>query len=89
MVAILARVAPCWVECVQMSEPKPTRNLITLHQAMERAHFSRTGLYKLLAQGKIRAFKEGTRTLFDGDSIDEYLANLPPFKSRAGTNPHR
>jgi|1186.fasta_scaffold520048_2 hypothetical protein len=71
-----------------MSDAK-TRTLIPLKEAMEKGPFSRTGLYRLLALGKIRAFKEGSRTLFDADSIDAYLGSLPEFKSRAGTYPHR
>jgi excisionase family DNA binding protein len=44
---------------------------------------SKSTVYRLLAQGKLRAIKRGASTLILLESIDEYEASLPHFESRA------
>jgi excisionase family DNA binding protein len=39
---------------------------------------SRSTVYRLLRAGKLRAIKRGTTTLVLTESIDEYMASLPP-----------
>ena len=39
--------------------------------------FSRSELYRLLADGKLRAVKSGSRTLILMESVRQYLASLP------------
>ncbi len=45
--------------------------------------FGKTKAYELIAQDRIRAYKMGSKTLIDLDSIDEYHASLPRLESRA------
>jgi excisionase family DNA binding protein len=58
------------------------RNLIPIKTALERGHFKRTKAYRLIAEGKIIAYRDGQRTLVDADSLDAYQASLP----RVGPN---
>jgi hypothetical protein len=44
---------------------------------------SRSGLYRELAAGKVRAVKSGSRTLVLVDSLREHVAGLPEAKFRA------
>ena len=46
--------------------------------AMHMLNISRTELYRLLGAGRIRAVKQGVRTLVLTDSIRAHLAALPP-----------
>jgi excisionase family DNA binding protein len=39
---------------------------------------SRSGLYRLAAEGRIRMVKIGARTLVDAASVRAFLATLPP-----------
>jgi excisionase family DNA binding protein len=39
---------------------------------------SRSTVYRLLRAGKLRAVKRGAATLVLTESIDEYMASLPP-----------
>ena len=39
---------------------------------------SRSGLYRLAAEGRIRLVKIGARTLVDAASVRAFLATLPP-----------
>ncbi len=43
----------------------------------------------LLAQGKIRAVRDGKRRLLVTESLDEYLAALPPADDVKPTHPKR
>ena len=49
----------------------------------------KTRRYALLNQGLIRAKKHGRSTMFDLDSIDEYIEGLPDYNdpSRAAVRP--
>ena len=42
---------------------------------------SRSGLYRLAAEGRIRMVKIASRTMVDAASVREFLATLPEFKS--------
>jgi hypothetical protein len=41
---------------------------------------SRSGLYRLAAEGRIRMVKMGARTLVDAASVRVFLATLPPVQ---------
>ncbi|GAA5058250.1 hypothetical protein GCM10023208_24550 [Erythrobacter westpacificensis] len=45
--------------------------------------FKKTIAYKLLGEGKLRAKKLGSRTIWDAQSREEYLASLPDFDQAA------
>lgn len=71
-----------------MAKHRKMRNLLTVEQALRQGKFKRTKCYRLIGEGRIIAFKEGGRTLIDGDSITAYHASLPrirPNKDKAGS----
>jgi excisionase family DNA binding protein len=43
---------------------------------------SRSGLYRLAGEGRIRMVKIGSRTLVDAASVRAFLATLPPAQIR-------
>jgi hypothetical protein len=63
----------------------------TIPAAQQLTGNSRSGIYRLLAMGKLRAVKRGTRTLILWDSLGAYLTSLPaavfgnPSKPQAQT----
>jgi excisionase family DNA binding protein len=67
-----------------MTDPTPrplTRSIKGTMQAT--GYQSRSYIYDLLKAEKLKAIKDGRRTLILEDSIQKYLASLPPFKSKA------
>lgn len=62
------------------------RNLITTKQALERGLFKSSKLYLLINDGTIIAYKNGSRTMIDADSLDRYETSLPRVmpKKKAG-----
>ena len=46
------------------------------------ANLGRTTLYKDIAEGRLRAVKNGRRTVILRDDAMAFLAALPPFQSR-------
>lgn len=44
---------------------------------------SRSELYRMLADGRIRAVKHGVRTLIPVDSLKAHIARLPPAHIRS------
>ncbi|MGJ4904616.1 excisionase family DNA-binding protein [Bradyrhizobium sp. HKCCYLS2058] len=59
------------------------RRLVEFKEGCRYGKFGKTKAYELIAQGRIRAYKMGGKTLIDLDSIDEYHAVLPRVESRA------
>lgn len=51
----------------------------SLRQLCDRYPVARTRAYLLLKEGKLRAKKFGSRTIWDLDSADELFASLPDF----------
>jgi excisionase family DNA binding protein len=43
---------------------------------------SRSALYRLAADGRVRMVKMGARTLVDAESVRAFLATLPPVEVR-------
>jgi len=58
-------------------EPYAVRIPTASHLLGDKAH---SIIYELLGLGKLRAIKDGTKTLITLDSIREYQASLPPAK---------
>jgi excisionase family DNA binding protein len=57
--------------------------------ACARWGLSRSGIYRLAAEGHIRLVKLGGSTLVDCDSVREFMASLPAasVRARRATNP--
>ena len=47
-------------------------------ETADRLNSSKSTIYRLLAAGELLAIKQGTATLILPDSIDRYVARLPP-----------
>jgi len=56
--------------------------MIPLPRAPQVFGLSRSGLYRLAAEGRIRLVKLGCRTLVDAASVRRFLAELPPMQPR-------
>ena len=54
----------------------------TVPDACKAAGLGRTTLYELIAAGRLRAMKAGTRTLIEADSLRSYLASLPTLPTK-------
>jgi excisionase family DNA binding protein len=50
---------------------------ISIAGAVERYGIGKTVIYELIAEGKISAFKLGTKTLIITDEMDAYISGLP------------
>jgi hypothetical protein len=61
----------------------PTRRLAPPKLACAHGGFSRTKLYELIAEGRVRAYKFDRKTMIDLASIDELYASLPPIEAKA------
>ncbi len=59
------------------SDRGPAPLAYTVPDACKAAGLGRTTLYELIAAGRVRAMKAGTRTLIEADSLRSYLASLP------------
>ncbi len=55
----------------------PTPEMVPLPRAPALFGLSRSGLYRLAAEGRIRMVKIGARTLVDAASVLAFLATLP------------
>ena len=66
--------------------PTPTHTIepiaVPIPTASQISGLSRSTIYRELGAGKLRAVKQGTRTLVMVDSIRVYLAALPEAKFR-------
>ncbi len=47
------------------------------------ANLGRTKVYELIAEGKLRAVKAGSKTLVDAASVRRFLASLPALPTKA------
>ncbi len=68
-----------------MQTPIPDDPLaVTIQKAVHVSGFSRSEIYRRLADGRLRAVKNGARTLILMDSLRECLDTLPPatFRNR-------
>jgi excisionase family DNA binding protein len=58
--------------------------MVPLPRAPSVFGLSRSGLYRLAAEGRIRMVKVGSRTLVDAASVRAFLAALPVAQINAG-----
>lgn len=65
-----------------MQQTTPPPEMIPLPRAPAVFGLSRSGLYRLAADGRIRMVKMGARTLVDAASVRAFLADLPPMQPR-------
>ena len=64
-------------------ERGPAPLAYTVSDACKPSGLGRTTLYELIAAGRVRAMKAGTRTLIEADSLRSYLASLPTLPTKA------
>lgn len=64
----------------------PIPEMVPLPRAPAIFGLSRSHLYRLAAEGRIRMVKAASRTLVDACSVRTYLATLPP--AQIGTREH-
>ena len=60
-----------------VDECAPAPLAYTVPDACRAAGLGRTTLYELIAAGRVRAMKAGSRTLVEAESLRRYLASLP------------
>ncbi len=60
----------------------PAPEMVPLPRAPGMFGLSRSGLYRLAADGKIKMVKIGSRTLVDAASVRAFLATLPALEVR-------
>ena len=58
--------------------------LYRVADACRRISCGTTRLYELIGAGVLDARKAGSRTLVTAESLDRYIANLPPATIRTG-----
>jgi excisionase family DNA binding protein len=56
---------------------------LSVKDACARHNCSRSNLYVLIGQNKIRAVKNGRRTLIVTSTLDDHFAALPPARIKA------
>jgi excisionase family DNA binding protein len=66
-----------------MVDNNKQRRLVEFKDGCRYGKFGKTKAYELIAQEQIRAYKMGSKTMIDLDSVDEYHASLPRVESRA------
>jgi excisionase family DNA binding protein len=65
-----------------VDERAPAPLAYTVPDACKAAGLGRTTLYELIAAGRVRAMKAGTRTLVEAESLRRYLASLPTLPTK-------
>jgi hypothetical protein len=63
-------------------KPAGERRLASMKVAVRYGGFSITKLYNLIAAEKIKAYKDGHKTMVDLDTVDAYHRSLPAFIPR-------
>ena len=63
-----------------METPPVDRLAYRVNDAARLVGISRARAYQLLRDGRLRAVKNGTRTLILADSLREYLESLPAYE---------
>jgi excisionase family DNA binding protein len=63
-------------------KPAGVRRLVAIKEAARYSHISRSRIYQLLAANRIKAYKDGHRTMVDLNSIDDYQNSLPELLLR-------
>jgi excisionase family DNA binding protein len=58
------------------------RRLVEFKGGCKHGRFGRTLAYRLIADGKIKAYKMGHKTMIDLNTVDAYHASLPTAEVR-------
>lgn len=58
------------------------RRLVEFKDGCRYGKFGKTKAYQLIAEGRIKAYKMGGKTMIDLDSVDQFHASLPRVQSR-------
>jgi excisionase family DNA binding protein len=66
-----------------MSDTLSAPRGVSIETAMQQISVSRATINRLLAAGRLRAVKCGSKTLVTTESIDAFWHSLPPAKFRA------
>jgi hypothetical protein len=56
---------------------------LTIEDAVKASGLARSRLYQLMGSGELVTRKAGKRTLITGESLRNYIDNLPPANIRA------
>ena len=78
------RPASAWRWQMNYSPSPITPEMVPLPRAPALFGLSRSHLYRLAADGRIRMVKAGARTLVDAASVRDFLASLPPAQIGSG-----
>lgn len=71
------QTSPPGLATVQEAAPSVAPDLVPLHRAPALFNLSRSGIYRLAAEKRIRLVKNHSRTLVDANSVRAFLASLP------------
>ena len=58
----------------------PAKTLYSVAEACHITGKSRTSLYEALADGRLKALKDGDRTRLTSEAISDFVASLAPWK---------
>jgi excisionase family DNA binding protein len=59
----------------------------TINQAIKSLGIGRTHIYKLIAEGELKAKRIGVKTVILRSEIKRFMSELPDWKPREGWNP--
>ena len=59
-------------------------DLLTIPQFCKSINIGTTYAYQLINEGKIRAVKIGKKTLIPKEALDDFIADLEPYKAVEG-----
>jgi len=65
-------------------EPSSRPRLLSIDLFVARYGIGKTTVYRLIAAGKLRALKVGTRTVIPEDAAEQWLENLKPAHITTG-----
>jgi excisionase family DNA binding protein len=67
---------------MMVEEKQKPRRLVEFKEGCKYGRFGRTLAYRLIAAGKIKAYKMGHKTMIDLNTVDAYHASLPTAELR-------
>jgi excisionase family DNA binding protein len=67
---------------MSFATPEPNKLAYTLEEFHRAGGPGRSRAYELIAEGKLRAVKDGNRTLIPVEEARRYIASLPTLASR-------
>jgi excisionase family DNA binding protein len=67
---------------IMVEEKHKVRRLVEFKEGCKYGRFGRTLAYRLIAAGKIKAYKMGHKTMIDLNTVDAYHGSLPTAEVR-------